>query len=134
MATQDDYIRTALRVPPDLHAQIHEHAKSNNRTFNAEIVARLQASFNATPEDAASKGDLQLPTKMIPLFDAEKSLKQYEAHLEEVLAKRDEKMRSWWQKEFGYDPQAPQVERHPNKGPAPSSNARKRPPKPNQKP
>lgn len=45
MATQDDYIRTALRVPPDLHAQIHEAAKANTRTFNAEIVARLQASF-----------------------------------------------------------------------------------------
>lgn len=45
MATQDDYIRTALRVPPDLHAQIHEAAKGNNRTFNAEIVARLQDSF-----------------------------------------------------------------------------------------
>lgn len=47
MATQDDYIRTALRVPPGLHAQIHEAAKSNNRTFNAEIVARLQGSFQA---------------------------------------------------------------------------------------
>ncbi len=49
MATQDDYIRTALRVPPDLHAQIHGAAKENNRTFNAEIVARLQASLEATP-------------------------------------------------------------------------------------
>ncbi|SFB74073.1 Arc-like DNA binding domain-containing protein [Polaromonas sp. OV174] len=45
MATQDDYIRTALRVPPGLHAQIHEAAKVNNRTFNAEIVARLEGSF-----------------------------------------------------------------------------------------
>lgn len=45
MATQDDYIRTALRVPPELHAQIHASAKANNRTFNAEIVARLQESF-----------------------------------------------------------------------------------------
>ena len=45
MATQDDYIRTALRVPPDLHAQIHGAAKENNRTFNAEIVARLQQTF-----------------------------------------------------------------------------------------
>lgn len=52
MATQDDYIRTALRVPPDLHAQIHGAAKENNRTFNAEIVARLQASFDA-PTPAA---------------------------------------------------------------------------------
>lgn len=47
MATQDDYIRTALRVPPDLHAQIHEAAKANTRTFNAEIVARLQSSFSS---------------------------------------------------------------------------------------
>lgn len=45
MATQDDFIRTALRVPPGLHAQIHEAAKVNNRTFNAEIVARLEGSF-----------------------------------------------------------------------------------------
>jgi len=48
MATQDDYIRTALRVPPRLHAQIHEAARGNNRTFNAEIVARLQATFDET--------------------------------------------------------------------------------------
>lgn len=49
MATQDDFIRTALRVPPDLHRQIHEAAEKANRTFNAEIVARLQASFENPP-------------------------------------------------------------------------------------
>lgn len=48
MATQDNYIRTALRVPPELHAKIHESAKDNNRTFNAEIVARLEQSFSET--------------------------------------------------------------------------------------
>lgn len=47
MANQDDYIRTALRVPPDLHKRIHEEAAQANRTFNAEIVARLQASFDS---------------------------------------------------------------------------------------
>lgn len=54
MATQDDYIRTALRVPPGLHAQIHEAAKGNNRTFNAEIVARLQRTF----ENNSTSGNL----------------------------------------------------------------------------
>lgn len=49
MATQDDFIRTALRVPPDLHKQIHEAAEKSNRTFNAEIVARLQQSFDPLP-------------------------------------------------------------------------------------
>lgn len=54
MATQDDYIRTALRVPPELHAQIHASAKANNRTFNAEIVARLQESFHVKGAGVAS--------------------------------------------------------------------------------
>lgn len=47
MATQDDFIRTALRVPPDLHKAIHEAASAANRTFNAEIVARLSQSFES---------------------------------------------------------------------------------------
>ncbi|WCM88813.1 Arc family DNA-binding protein [Acidovorax sp. NCPPB 3576] len=39
---QDDYIRTALRVPPDLHKEIHEAADKAGRSFNAEIIERLQ--------------------------------------------------------------------------------------------
>lgn len=46
MATQDDFIRTALRVPPDLHAQIHQAAEAAGRTFNAEINQRLSATFS----------------------------------------------------------------------------------------
>lgn len=53
MATQDDYIRTALRVPPGLHGKIHEAAKGNNRTFNAEIVARLEQTF--APDDGGTE-------------------------------------------------------------------------------
>jgi|JI6StandDraft_1071083.scaffolds.fasta_scaffold410456_2 hypothetical protein len=52
MATQDDFIRTALRVPPTLHKRLHEAATSNNRTFNAEIVDRLQKSFTQEAEPA----------------------------------------------------------------------------------
>lgn len=58
MATQDDYIRTALRVPPELHAQIHESAKVNNRTFNAEIVARLEGSFAPTSPIGGQGGSM----------------------------------------------------------------------------
>lgn len=43
--SQDDYVRTALRVPPDLHARLHEAAKGSGRTFNAEILSRLEQSF-----------------------------------------------------------------------------------------
>jgi hypothetical protein len=43
--TQDDYIRTALRVPPDLHARLHAAAERAGRTFNAEIITRLNETF-----------------------------------------------------------------------------------------
>ncbi|GAB2731665.1 Arc family DNA-binding protein [Comamonas sediminis] len=42
---QDDYIRTALRVPPDLHKEIHEAADRAGRSFNAELIERLSRSF-----------------------------------------------------------------------------------------
>lgn len=45
-ASQDNFIRTALRVPPELHARIHDAAKESGRTFNAELVHRLERSFN----------------------------------------------------------------------------------------
>ena len=34
-----------MRVPADLHAAIHASAAAGNRTFNAELIARLQSSF-----------------------------------------------------------------------------------------
>lgn len=56
-------------------------------------------------------------------------LSAYEKLLETALAKRDEKIRSWWQKEFGYDPEAPRVAQPASKGPSRSANASKPPPK-----
>lgn len=44
--TQADFIKTALRVPPELHARIHEAAQEAGRTYNAEILARLEDSFD----------------------------------------------------------------------------------------
>lgn len=41
--SQDDYVRTALRVPPELHAQIHKSARAAGRTFNAELIHILQS-------------------------------------------------------------------------------------------
>lgn len=45
LTSQDDYIRTALRLPRDLHKEVQDSAEKNNRSMNAEIVARLQSSF-----------------------------------------------------------------------------------------
>ncbi len=43
--TQDDFIKTALRLPPNLHAQIHASARNSGRTFNAELISRLAGSY-----------------------------------------------------------------------------------------
>lgn len=52
MAKQTDFVRTALRVPPDLHKALHEATNTTERTFNAEIIHRLKATFTSetTPQ------------------------------------------------------------------------------------
>lgn len=100
---QKNHIRTALRVPPELHAQIHEAAAASGRSFNAEIIHRLEQSFTrhhvshvqagaspehyggesarAKPGDSASLSDASLANRqkqivdeINPLLDEHKSL------------------------------------------------------------
>ena len=59
---QDDYIRTALRVPPDLHEALHKAADASGKSFNAEIIGRLIASFETDP--TASAAALKVQTAM----------------------------------------------------------------------
>jgi hypothetical protein len=53
---------------------------------------------------------------------------EYMEAIEKMLAAAHDRHRQWWIKEFGYDPDAPPVERMLSKVPAQSSNARKLPP------
>lgn len=41
--TQDDYIKTSLRIPRELHSKLLGAAEYHGRTLNAEILDRLQA-------------------------------------------------------------------------------------------
>lgn len=41
---QDDYVRTAIRIPPELHKTVHLLAKSQDRTFNGQLLAMLRES------------------------------------------------------------------------------------------
>ena len=68
MATQDDYVRTALRVPPDLHQKIHDAARENTRTFNAEIVARLERSFARHVPDSVPAMLERLPIDLVSQY------------------------------------------------------------------
>lgn len=41
----NDWAKTALRLPRDMHTQVHEEAKRNDRTFNGQIVAMLRQAL-----------------------------------------------------------------------------------------
>lgn len=38
-----------LRIPVELKSQVTDAAKTSGRSFNAEVTARLQASFDTSP-------------------------------------------------------------------------------------
>ena len=52
---QDDYVRTALRLPPNLHAQIHASARTSGRTFNAELILRLAGSYEQALDNSTAE-------------------------------------------------------------------------------
>ena len=51
MSNQADHTIVRLRVPPELKQKIEESAEKNNRSQSAEMVARLEQSFEK--DDAA---------------------------------------------------------------------------------
>jgi hypothetical protein len=55
---QDDFQKTALRLPRDLHEKVVSAANASGRSMNAEIIARLQASFS--PSENALPPHLRL--------------------------------------------------------------------------
>lgn len=48
-----DMQKTALRLPRDLHQMVSEAARNAGHSMNAEIIARLRASFS----DNQTQGD-----------------------------------------------------------------------------
>lgn len=49
LSNQDDFIKTALRLPKAVHASIQSAATQSGRSMNAEIIARLERSFADEP-------------------------------------------------------------------------------------
>lgn len=53
MSNQTDHTIVRLRVPPELKKQIEDAAEKNNRSQSAEMVARLERSFDQKPDEQA---------------------------------------------------------------------------------
>lgn len=62
MSNQTDHTIVRLRVPPELKQEIEESAEKNNRSQSAEMVSRLEQSFESTfHEDTINK----IPTETL---------------------------------------------------------------------
>ncbi len=55
MSNQTDHTIVRLRVPPELKQKIEESAEKNNRSQSAEMVVRLENSFELSEKQAVIK-------------------------------------------------------------------------------
>lgn len=58
MAEEDDFVRITLRLPRELHESLVESA-AKKRSMNAEIIDRLEYSFENVRADEVPKGLLE---------------------------------------------------------------------------
>ena len=73
-----------LRWPNDLKEKIAQSAKEHNRSMNADIVARLEESFE--PEVKVTE-TLEFELMMQSYLDQAKQIKELKEMLEQVLKK-----------------------------------------------
>ncbi len=78
MDIDDRYTRITLRLPKELHAKLSAAADETSKSTNAEIVARLEESFEAkaTSEGRATVLELKSMMTEISLFSALLSMAQ----------------------------------------------------------
>lgn len=67
MANQDEYMKTALRLPRDLHAKLMDAAETTGKSLNAEMIARLTESFAGahSPDLVAKVARLSLALSLV---------------------------------------------------------------------
>ena len=44
---QSDFVKTALRLPPELHAAVHTSAQQAGRSYNAQLVYLIEKALTA---------------------------------------------------------------------------------------
>lgn len=57
---QKNFVKTALRLPPELHAAAHEAAQNSGRSYNAELIDRLSSTFEQDTTIKLLRGNMVL--------------------------------------------------------------------------
>jgi hypothetical protein len=73
---QDNYIRTALRLPRDLHAKVHESAREQGRTLNAELIARIAGAEEVLSFKELRRENAELRAMVREVLDSLELLKK----------------------------------------------------------
>ena len=81
---QNNIVTLKVRVTPEFREKIVTTAKENNRSMNAEIVSRLEESFE--PEVKVTE-TLEFELMMQSYLDQAKQIKELKEMLEQVLKK-----------------------------------------------
>ena len=68
-SVQSDYIKSAVRFPPQLHQELKEAAERNGRTLNAEVIARLLNTPVQEKLDRLATNDQEIKTMLRELLD-----------------------------------------------------------------
>jgi hypothetical protein len=79
MAREDPQLK--IRFTPELKKEVEEAARGNGRTMNAEVTARLQASFEPTTAARLGELELELAKEHAAAAEARSKAMQYSAAL-----------------------------------------------------
>ena len=88
---QDDYQKQGVRIPKTLHTRIHEAAVTSGRSYNSELIARLESSFTPQTSDREVDWDLRAArhTSEVRLETTSAHLMMVEMHLENLKQRRE---------------------------------------------
>lgn len=78
MDTEGRYTRITLRIPRDLHKNLAEHAERTSKSMNAEIIARLEESFEIEAALSSIAPDASVTGTSGLLLDMHEQLEQRE--------------------------------------------------------
>ncbi len=67
--TQKLYVQSAVRFPPKLHQELHDAAKRNGRSMNAEVIARLDSTPIQTKLEEIIDGNNELKALIKQIID-----------------------------------------------------------------
>lgn len=87
MTTHDTHIQYKLRMPPELRDQLKAASEENHRSMNAEIVARLQESFEPSlSQDTATTLLEGLQQAMQVAREMQEEARKHRQEAEDILA------------------------------------------------